>query len=159
MHDGAEELVACDLVACGFAHGLIGSANHLTHLQATTGKGQSAQVAPVVAATLVIDLWCTAKFACHKYRRTPKINKRTGRDHYPRAMFCLMAGGGMKGGQVIGASDAKGEGPKDRTISPDDVAASFMHSLGIDHTKEYHTPSGRPVMIVRDGTVIPELFS
>ena len=69
-----------------------------------------------------------------------------------------MAGGGMKGGQVIGAADAKGEGPKDRTISPDDVAASFMHSLGIAHTKEYHTPTGRPVMIVRDGKVVPELF-
>ena len=94
-----------------------------------------------------------------EFGRTPKINQRVGRDHYPRAMFCLMSGGGMQGGQVIGASDAKGEGPKDRAISPDDVAASFMHSLGIDPTKEYHTPTGRPVMIVRDGTVIPELFS
>ena len=65
----------------------------------------------------------------------------------------------MKGGQIIGESDAKGEAPKDRVISPDDVAASFMHSLGIDHHKEYHTPTGRPVMLVRDGTVIPELFS
>ena len=82
-----------------------------------------------------------------EFGRTPKINKRTGRDHYPRAMFCLMAGGGMKGGQVIGASDAKGEGPKDRTISPDDVAASFMHSLGIDHTKEYHV-GARPIPLV-----------
>ena len=101
----------------------------------------------------------TSVFVTGEFGRTPKINQRVGRDHYPRAMFCLMAGGGMKGGQVIGASDAKGEGPKDRAISPDDVAASFMHSLGIDHTKEYHTPTGRPVMIVRDGTVIPELFS
>ena len=101
----------------------------------------------------------TSVFVTGEFGRTPKINQRVGRDHYPRAMFCLMAGGGMKGGQVIGASDAKGEGPKDRTISPDDVAASFMHSLGIDHTKEYHTPTGRPVMIVRHGNVIPELFS
>ena len=72
-------------------------------------------------------------------------------------MFCLMAGGSMQGGQVIGASDARVKAP-DRYL-PDDVAASFMHSLGIDPTKEYHTPTGRPVMIVRDGTVIPELFS
>ena len=100
----------------------------------------------------------TSVFVTGEFGRTPKINQRVGRDHYPRAMFCLMAGGGMKGGQAIGASDAKGEGPKDRTISPDDVAASFMHSLGIDHTKEYHTPTGRPVMIVRDGKVVPELF-
>ena len=70
----------------------------------------------------------TSVFVTGEFGRTPKINQRVGRDHYPRAMFCLMAGGGMQGGQVIGASDAKGEGPNDRAISPDDVAASFMHS-------------------------------
>ena len=73
------------------------------------------------------------------------------------AMFCLLAGGGMQGGQVIGASDEKGEGPRERVISPDDVAATFYHTLGIDHTKEYLTPTGRPVMIVRHGKLIPEL--
>jgi len=99
----------------------------------------------------------TAVFVTGEFGRTPKINQRGGRDHYPRAMFCLLAGGGMEGGQVIGASDAKGEGPRDRVISPDDVAATFYHSLGIEHTKEYHTPTGRPVMIVRHGKPIPEL--
>jgi len=100
----------------------------------------------------------TAVFVTGEFGRTPKINQRGGRDHYPRAMFCLLAGGGMEGGQVIGASDAKGEGPRDRVISPDDVAATFYHTLGIDHTKEYHTPTGRPVMIVRHGQPIPELL-
>ena len=99
----------------------------------------------------------TSVFVTGEFGRTPKVNPRGGRDHYPRSMFCLLAGGGMKGGQLIGCSDAKGEGPKDRVITPDDVAATFYHSLGIDHTKEYHTPTGRPVMIVRDGKVIPEL--
>ena len=99
----------------------------------------------------------TAVFVTGEFGRTPKINQRGGRDHYPRAMFCLLAGGGMQGGQVVGASDAKGEGPRDRVISPDDVAATFYHALGVDHTKEYHTPTGRPVMIVRHGKLIPEL--
>ncbi|MEC9331360.1 MAG: DUF1501 domain-containing protein [Verrucomicrobiota bacterium] len=99
----------------------------------------------------------TSVFVTGEFGRTPKINPRGGRDHYPRAMFCLLAGGGMKGGQLIGESDSKGEGPQDRVITPDDVAATFYHSLGIDHTKEYHTPTGRPVMIVRNGKVIPEL--
>ena len=99
----------------------------------------------------------TSVFVTGEFGRTPKINPRGGRDHYPRSMFCLLAGGGMKGGQLIGESDEKGEAPKDRVITPDDVAATFYHSLGIDHTKEYHTPTGRPVMIVRDGKVIPEL--
>ncbi|MBT4226639.1 MAG: DUF1501 domain-containing protein [Verrucomicrobia bacterium] len=99
----------------------------------------------------------TAVFVTGEFGRTPKINQRGGRDHYPRAMFCLLAGGGMQGGQVVGASDAKGEGPRDRVISPDDVAATFYHALGVDHTKEYHTSTGRPVMIVRHGKLIPEL--
>ena len=72
----------------------------------------------------------TAVFVTGEFGRTPKINQRGGRDHYPRAMFCLLAGGGMQGGQVVGASDAKGEGPRDRVISPDDVAATFYHALG-----------------------------
>ena len=99
----------------------------------------------------------TAVFVTGEFGRTPKINQRGGRDHYPRAMFCLLAGGGMEGGRVMGASDEKGEGPRDRVRSPDDVAATFYHALGIDHTKEYHSPTGRPVMIVRHGKPIPEL--
>jgi hypothetical protein len=104
----------------------------------------------------------TSVFVTGEFGRTPKINQRSaegGRDHYPRAMFCLLAGGGMRGGQVIGESDETAAGPKAEAITPDDVAASFYKSLGIDITKEYHTPSGRPVMIVRHGTPIAQLWS
>jgi hypothetical protein len=103
----------------------------------------------------------TAVFVTGEFGRTPKINpQRAGRDHYPRAMFVLLAGGGMRGGQVIGASDDKGASPASGTgISPDDVAASFYHSLGIDAHKEYRTPTGRPVAIVRNGTIIKDLFA
>ncbi|HAY80685.1 MAG TPA: DUF1501 domain-containing protein [Planctomycetaceae bacterium] len=104
----------------------------------------------------------TAVFVTGEFGRTPKINDRTaegGRDHYPRCMFMLQAGGGVRGGQVIGESDEKATGPKHEAISPSDVAASFYHNLGIDHTKEYHTATGRPITIVRDGSVIQDLFS
>jgi hypothetical protein len=101
----------------------------------------------------------TAVFVTGEFGRTPKVNQRGGRDHYPRAMFCLLAGGGIQGGQVVGESDAKGEGPKDRAITPDDVAATFYRALGIDTRKEYHTPTGRPIMIVRNGTPLKELVS
>jgi uncharacterized protein DUF1501 len=103
----------------------------------------------------------TAVFVTGEFGRTPKISsQRGGRDHYPRAMFVLLAGGGMKGGQVVGASDARGEAPADGAgISPDDVAASFYHSLGIDARKEYRTPTGRPVAIVRNGRIIKDLFA
>jgi hypothetical protein len=101
----------------------------------------------------------TAVFVTGEFGRTPKVNQRGGRDHYPRAMFCLLGGGGIQGGQVVGESDAKGEGPKDRAITPDDVAATFYRTLGIDTRKEYHTPTGRPIMIVRNGTPLKELVS
>ncbi len=102
----------------------------------------------------------TAVFVTGEFGRTPKINtERGGRDHYPRCMFMLMAGGGVRGGRVLGASNENATEPADHAYKPDDVAASFYHSLGIDPTKEFHTPSGRPVMIIREGAVIPELFS
>lgn len=102
----------------------------------------------------------TAVYVTGEFGRTPKINKtRGGRDHYPRCMFMLMAGGGVRGGQVLGESNDNATLPKDeKGFSPDDVAASFYHTLGIDHTYEYHTNTGRPIMIVRDGKVIPQLF-
>ena len=99
----------------------------------------------------------TGVFVSGEFGRTPKVNERGGRDHYPRCMFMLMAGGGVKGGQVIGESDEKGTLPADGVgFSPDDAAASFYHNLGIDYTKEYD--AGRPITIVRNGNVIPELF-
>jgi hypothetical protein len=101
----------------------------------------------------------TSVFVTGEFGRTPKINKSSGRDHYPRSMFCLLGGGGIKGGQVVGESDAKAEQPKDKAITPDDVAATFYKSLGIDPTKEYKTPGGRPVMIVRYGNVMKELIA
>ena len=102
----------------------------------------------------------TTVFVTGEFGRTPKINTtRHGRDHYPRCMFMLMAGGGVKNGQVIGKSNADATLPDSKGYSPDDVAASLFHTLGINHTKEYHTDTGRPIMIVRDGHVIPELFA
>lgn len=100
----------------------------------------------------------TIVFMTGEFGRTPKINQRSGRDHYPRAMFMFLAGGGVRGGQVIGASTANGTEPDGKGYSPDDVAATFYHALGIDHLKEYYTNIGRPITIVRDGTMIPEVF-
>jgi hypothetical protein len=100
----------------------------------------------------------TAVILTGEFGRTPKINQRGGRDHWPRAMFMVMAGGGMKTGQVIGASDDKGQGPAGEAITPGDVAASLFYALGIDHHKEFQTHTGRPIMVVREGNVIPALF-
>jgi uncharacterized protein DUF1501 len=104
----------------------------------------------------------TTIFVTGEFGRTPKINSRDaegGRDHYPRCMFMLMGGGGVKGGQVIGESDETASAPKNEGYSPDDVAATFYRTLGIDHHKEYHTNTGRPIMIVRDGHIIDKLLA
>ena len=101
----------------------------------------------------------TSVLVTGEFGRTPKINERAGRDHWPRAFSVLMAGGGVRGGQVIGASDSEGQGPAAEPITPEQIATSFYHSLGINNEKEYATNTGRPVMIVRSGSVIQELFS
>lgn len=100
----------------------------------------------------------TAIVVTGEFGRTPKINQRTGRDHYPRAMFVLMAGGGVRGGQVLGESDSQAMQPVGNGFAPDDIGASLLHCLGIDHRKEYQTHVGRPITIVRDGKLIPQLF-
>jgi hypothetical protein len=104
----------------------------------------------------------TAVYVTGEFGRTPKINTRSaegGRDHYPRCMFMLMAGGAVRGGQVIGESDDTASGPRHEGISPDDVAASFYFNLGIDPSLEYDSNTGRPITLVRDGDVIDQLFS
>jgi hypothetical protein len=74
-------------------------------------------------------------------------------------MFMLMGGGPVKGGQVIGESDEKAAGPKHEGIKPEDAAATFYQSLGINHRKEYDTSIGRPISIVRDGNLLSELIA
>jgi hypothetical protein len=94
-----------------------------------------------------------------EFGRTPKLNTQGGRDHWPRVFSALLAGGGVPGGQVIGASDATGESPKDRPITPADLAATIYTLLGIDPQQLLHTSDGRPVHVNRDGRVVPELIA
>lgn len=96
------------------------------------------------------------------FGRTPKINSRgtkPGRDHYPRAWSSFMMGGGIKGGQVIGKTDAEGATVTERPVNAVDFMATVCKTLGIDYTKEYHTSRGRPVGLADKGaTPIKELF-
>jgi len=101
----------------------------------------------------------TAVLITGEFGRTPKVNGLAGRDHWSRAMSVVMAGGGVKGGQVIGKTNDRAEEPTENPIKPEDVAVSFYRVLGIDPTKEYHTATGRPIEIVRGGKVIKELFA
>jgi hypothetical protein len=94
-----------------------------------------------------------------EFGRTPKINMTAGRDHHPGVFSCLFAGGGVKGGQVIGSSDEDAMLPKDRPVKVSHLHASICHALGIDPDKEVMTPLQRPMKLVDKGKPVQELFS
>ncbi|MCR9295253.1 MAG: DUF1501 domain-containing protein [bacterium] len=100
----------------------------------------------------------TAIMAAGEFGRTPKINKTGGRDHWARAMCAVMAGGDVRGGQVIGATDATAAEPTSVGFSPDDLAASFFANIGISPKTEFQSNVGRPITLVRDGTPIHSLL-
>jgi len=93
-----------------------------------------------------------------EFGRTPKVNKDAGRDHWPHAMSVLMAGGGIPGGQIVGATDARGYHASENVYRPEDFAASLYTKMGIDPRQTLQTGSGRPVHLVNDGQLIKELF-
>ncbi|HEX4143792.1 MAG TPA: DUF1501 domain-containing protein [Pirellulales bacterium] len=93
-----------------------------------------------------------------EFGRTPRINARDGRDHYPKAFNVVLAGGGVRGGQVIGETDAGGAEVSDRPVRVPDLFASFCHSLSIDAAKENMSSIGRPIKLVDGGQVVKELF-
>jgi uncharacterized protein (DUF1501 family) len=104
----------------------------------------------------------TVVIAMGEFGRTPNVNANGGRDHWPHCWSLVLGGGGIKGGQVIGASD-KGAQVADRLTSIGDVFATIYEAFGIDWTREYMTPVGRPVKIansIKDvtGQPIPELI-
>jgi hypothetical protein len=92
-----------------------------------------------------------------EFGRTPKLNTSGGRDHWPRVFSVAMAGGGVSGGQVVGASDSVGEGPQDRPVTPADLASTIYTLLEINPSHELHTSDGRPIRVSRDGKPIQEL--
>ena len=99
----------------------------------------------------------TLVVAMGEFGRTPKLNTGGGRDHWPRVFSVVLAGGGVRGGQVIGASDRIGESPLERPISPADLANTIYSLLGIDPDGELETSDGRPVRINQGGSTISEL--
>jgi hypothetical protein len=102
-----------------------------------------------------------------EFGHTPRINyavgsftgvMQPGRDHWPQAMSVLVSGGGMRTGQVIGSTNAKGEDTKDRPLTPNDLWATIYRHLGIDYTHAFLDHSGRPMPILPFGEPIRELI-
>ena len=99
-----------------------------------------------------------------EFGRTPKLNSGQpgipvpGRDHWGQAMSVILAGGGLRMGQLIGATNEKGEHPVERPLTPGDVLATIYHFLGIDHGQSFPDFAGRPVPLVDSGRPIKEII-
>ena len=100
----------------------------------------------------------TLVVAMGEFGRTPKINAQAGRDHWPHCYSVLMAGGGIAGGAVWGASDAQGAYPSRDPVTPGDIAATIYWRFGIDHTLHVHDRLDRPHRLAT-GEPIDKLFS
>jgi uncharacterized protein (DUF1501 family) len=114
--------------------------------------------------TLVADLdergllddvlvYCAGEFG-----RTPLINGHAGRDHWSNCFSVMLAGGGLQGGAVVGASEQRGGEVRDRPATPLDVLATIYEVLGVPLDTHYEDSTGRPVSIVGAGKPIRELF-
>lgn len=114
-------------------------------------------------SALVQDLWDrglyndTVVVMWGEFGRTPRVNGTAGRDHWPRVMSGILAGGGMKMGQVIGASDPQAGAAAERQVTPRDVLATIYTALGIDPHASFLDYSNRPVPLIHDGAPISEL--
>ena len=95
-----------------------------------------------------------------EFGRTPRVNPAGGRDHWPQCWTVYFAGGGVKGGRVIGRSDPVGGYPAERPVTPPDVVATIFHSLGFNVEDHLPGPAGRPFPLADSGTKpIHELFT
>ena len=93
-----------------------------------------------------------------EFGRSPKVNNDGGRDHWPKVAMGIMAGGGMPGGQVIGATDRHAAEAIERPVHYQDVIATLYQNLGIDaRAVTLQDPSGRPQFLVDRGVPIAEL--
>jgi hypothetical protein len=94
-----------------------------------------------------------------EFGRTPKVNKDAGRDHWPKAFSAVLAGGGIRGGQVIGATDKHAAEITDHPITVEDLSATIFTALGIDIHAVNHTPEGRPIAVVNGGKPVEKAFA
>ena len=119
-------------------------------------QGMAALVADLAERGMLDD---TLVVWMGEFGRTPRINRNGGRDHFATAWSSVLLGGGVRGGQVIGRTDATGSSVVDRPISVIDFMCSLCTLLGIDHERQIRTPGGRPIRIVNTGAKpIGELF-
>jgi hypothetical protein len=162
---GMRMLMSRRLVEAGvrFVSMTYGSWDHHANLQG----GFKGQVPPFdkALAALITDLErrglldTTLVMVTTEFGRSPKMNKDNGRDHWPRVFSIALAGGGIKKGQIYGASDATASEPANNPLTVEDLATTMYNQLGIVADKELMAPGGRPIEICADGKVVEALLA
>ncbi|MCS6865791.1 MAG: DUF1501 domain-containing protein [Gemmataceae bacterium] len=163
---GQGALAARRLIEAGVRFATVSFGGWDTHQQTfTRHKTTLAPTTDTVVSALLNDLddrgllESTIVMVAGEFGRTPKINKNAGRDHWARSMACLLAGGGFKRGYVHGSTDSSGMAPSSEPVTPDDIASTIFHNLGIDPHMELQTPTGRPMQLFREGKVIDKILA
>lgn len=111
----------------------------------------------------------TCVIVCGEFSRTPRMNDggnggapmsmgTPGRDHWGNAMSCLIGGGGIQGGRIVGATNARGEAPSENPLHPSDLHHTLFHILGVDRNLSFLNHAGRPIPALEPGRVIQELL-
>jgi uncharacterized protein (DUF1501 family) len=145
--------------------GVMGAGNWDTHDNNFERVKNLAGVTDPAFATLVADLKergmldTTLVIWMGEFGRTPNVNARGGRDHYPRAFNIAVAGGGIKGGQVFGKTDKEGRGVEENPVTVQDLFCTFCQALKINPHKENMSGVGRPIKIVDGGSPVKALFA
>jgi uncharacterized protein (DUF1501 family) len=156
-------LQARRLVEAGVAFVTIGWAGWDDHDLLKDKISERAPILDQAVSALIEDIYSrgldrsVTVMVLGEFGRTPKMSANAGRDHWPNAMSVLLSGGGMKMGQVIGATDRRGEAPVERRVAPEDILATVYSNLGIDPRAEFTNHAGRPLPILPGGTPIAEL--
>jgi len=157
-------LMARRLIEAGVTFVEVASPNWDTHFDNASRTTELCQQVDQPYAQLLKDLKqrglldTTLVLWMGEFGRTPRINGRGGRDHYPRAYNVAMAGAGVQGGQVIGATDDGGVEITDQPVSVNDLLTTIYDAVGIDSFHENMSPIGRPIRIVEDGSLIDGVF-
>ena len=166
---GQSALLARRLVEAGVTFVTVNTEpwdHHGTANRLATEPGARKLIPPVdrAIAALIEDLVArglhekTLVVAMGEFGRTPRMNPEGGRDHWGNVFSVLMSCGSMKMGQTIGKSTARGEYVMDRSITPQDVAATVFHHLGIDGRKVvFHDAQKRPTALIEDGEAVREM--
>lgn len=162
---GRAALVARKMIETGVRFVQVNRGGFDNHAGIFTAMQNHGAVMDPALAALVEDLAASGRLektlvvVLSEFGRTPNINQGGGRDHHARCFSCLMAGGGIKGGQIIGASDADGMEPAERPVQVSDLHATVCQALGVNFAKELTTPTGRPMKLVKEGAKpVHELF-